>query len=217
MQGWWKLSGAGDADSEKSDCFQHVGIATLLHPHLPDFEVENKKIEKQSEAELSPHAQLRGQGSIWGDCRDSTPLHRKQLWGVLDDGTISHHQLQDTQSNCLECPHGGTCLVCGLAISTCTAHIAKQAPTGTGEEKRWKQSFKTQAIPRETGNVVTQLQMLVKDLHTTSLPCHQDVIRWGEASPIETGMVMNRKQVSCSEDAQLFLKNSARAAKSFFQ
>lgn len=33
-----------------------------------------KKKEKQSEAELSPHAQLRGQGNTWGNRRDSTPL-----------------------------------------------------------------------------------------------------------------------------------------------
>lgn len=32
---------------------------------------------------------------LW--CRENC----KQLWGILDDGTVSHHQLQDTHSNCL--------------------------------------------------------------------------------------------------------------------
>lgn len=85
----------------------------------------------------------------------------------------------------LECPCGGTGLACGLAISICTAHIAKQAPTGTGEEMEAILQ-ETQATPREAGNVATQLQRLVKDPHKTSQPlppgCYQ--LQKGEEKPV---------------------------------
>lgn len=99
----------------------------------------------------------------------------------------------------LECPCGGTRLACGLAISTCTAHMAKQAPTGTGEGKGWKPSFRRRRpFQGKLGMWQHNRKCWWRICTKPAQPCHQDVIssRKVRRSPSHRNMGGDKEKTS---------------------